>query len=167
MKANTFIAVVLLLCVGCTSQQSDQLTQQQKDQIKNEIRAVVDSIIAKAERLDINGTIQYYWDSPEFLQYNPDGSQSDFQAVKKSLAWFADSLSAFKLATVRDEFPILTKDLVLYAWVGNDELTLKSGDKIKYDPDAETLVFRKFDDKWKMVYFHESATITTQKAGKK
>jgi len=167
MKANTFIAVVMFVCFGCTSQQSEQLTQQQRDQIKNEVKVVVDSIVAKAERLDIGGTIQYYWDSPEFLAYNPDGSRSDFQALKKMIVWFADSVSAFKLATVRDEFPILTKDLVIYVWCGNDELTLKSGDKIKYDPDAQTFVFRKLDGKWKMVYLHESATITTQKAGKK
>jgi hypothetical protein len=167
MKANTFIAVVLLMCVGCTSQQNDQLTQQQKDQIKKEIKVVFDSVVARAERLDVGSTIQYYWDSPEFLAINPDGSQTDIQAMKKTLAWFDDSVSAFKLATVREEFPIVTKDLVLYAWVGNDEITLKSGDKIKYDPDAQTFVFRKLDGEWKMAYFHESATITTQKAGKK
>ena len=143
MKANVFIAALMFLCFGCTSQQSEQLTQQQRDQIKNEVKVVDDSIFAKAERLDIGGTIQYYWDSPEFVAYNPDGSRSDFQAWKKLLAWFADSVSAFTVATVRDEFPVVTKDLVIYVWSGNDELTLKSGDKIKFDPDAQTIVFRK------------------------
>ena len=167
MKRNIFVAALLLFIIGCTSQQSDQLTQQQKDQIKSEVKVVVDSIIAKAERLDISGSMQYYWDSPEFVVYNSDGSRSDFQAMKKSVEWFADSVSAFKLATVREEFPVVTKDLVIYAWVGNDELTLKSGDKTKYDPDAETFVFRKLEGKWKIVYLHESAIVTTQKAGKK
>lgn len=167
MKANVVIAVLLFVAFGCTPQHGDQLTQQQTDQIKSEIRTVVDSIIATAERLDIGKTIQYYWDSPDYLQYNPDGSKTDIQGVKKSLAWFADSVSLFRLTTVRDEFPVVTKDLVLYVWVGNDDITLKSGDTIKYDPDVETLVFRKFDDKWKLVYFHESATMTTQKAGKR
>ena len=167
MKRNIFVAALLLFFVGCTSQQTDQLTQQQKDQIKSEAKVVMDSIIAKAQRLDIGTTLQYYWDSPEFAIYNPDGSRSDFEATKKMLVWFADSVSAFKLATVREEFPIVTKDLVIYVWVGNDELTLKSGDKTKYDPDAQTFVFRKLDGKWKIVYVQESATIVTQKAGKK
>ena len=167
MKRNIFVAALLLLFIGCTQQQSDQLTQQQKDQIKSEVKAVVDSVITKAQRLDMGATLQYYWDSPEFAIYNPDGSRSDFEATKKMLVWFADSVSAFKLATVREEFPIVTKDLVIYVWVGNDELTLKSGDKTKYDPDAQTFVFRKLDGKWKIVYVQESATIVTQKAGKK
>ena len=55
MKANIFVAALLLFCLGCTSQQSDQLTQQQKDQIKSEVKAVGDSIIAKWERLDAGG----------------------------------------------------------------------------------------------------------------
>ena len=161
------ILLIAILLAGCTSQQTEQLSQQQQDQIKTEIKVMVDTMFAKVVRLDVRGVIQYYWDSPEFSSYNADGSRSDFAALKKEVAWFADSVTAFKMATVREEFPVLMKDLVICVWVGNDELTLKSGNTINYDPDASTFVFRKIDGTWKIVFTHESATITTQKSGKK
>ena len=65
MKAKILIAVALLFCFGCTSQQSEQLTQQEKDQIKSEAKAVLDSIFAKGEKLDVEGALQYY--SPELV----------------------------------------------------------------------------------------------------
>lgn len=65
MKANIFVAALLLFCLGCTAQQSDQLTQQQKDQITKEVKAVLDSSFARAERLDGEGALQYY--SPEVV----------------------------------------------------------------------------------------------------
>lgn len=167
MKANIFVAALLLFIVGCAPQQSDQLTQQQKDQIKNEVKPVVDSILAKAERLDLNGTLQYFWDSPEFVSYNADGSQSDFQAFKKSSTDAFINMAALKNTTVREEFRVEAKDLVIYGWAGKGEMFMKSGDKITEDPEATTWVFKKVDGQWKIIYCHDSGTITMQKAGKK
>jgi hypothetical protein len=167
MKANIFVAALLLFIIGCTPQQSDQLTQQQKDQIKQEVKVVCDSLWAKWLRLEGESTIQYLWDSPEFVAFNPDGSRSDFQAFKKLLLDLSSSAAAFKLAPAREDFYVLAKDAVVYAWFGKSEIVMKSGDKATYDPDAETFVFSKVAGQWKIVYVQESATIATQKAGKK
>jgi hypothetical protein len=167
MKANGFVAALLLFCVGCTSQPSDQLTQQQKDQIKHEVKAVCDTVWAKMERLDVKGCMQYFWDSPEFVAFFPDGSRMDFQAFKKMNLDFPDSASAVKLAPVREDLFVLAKDVVVYAWHGKSELHFKSGAKMMFDPDAETFVFKKIAGEWKIVYVQESATITTQKPVKK
>jgi len=43
MKVNIFVAALPPFPIGCTSQQSDQLTQQQKDQIMDEVKAAADS----------------------------------------------------------------------------------------------------------------------------
>jgi hypothetical protein len=167
MKANIVFTAVLLLLIGCTPQQSDQLTMQQKDQIKHEVKVVCDSIWANVVRLEAEATMQYIVDSPEFVSYNPDGSRSDFQAYKKAWLDFVSSAPSIKLTPAREDFYVLAKDAVVYAWFGKSEISLKSGDKMTYDPDAETFVFNKVGDKWKIVYSHESATIVTQKAGKK
>ena len=167
MKRNILVAALLLFIIGCTPQQSDQLTQQQKDQIKKELTAVVDSMIARFDRLDVNGGFQYSWDSPEYVAFNADGSRSDFQATKKAAIDALGSMVALKISTVREDFTVLSKDLAICAWAGKEEVTLKSGDKVLYDPDATTLIFRKIADQWKAIYSHESATIVTQKADKK
>jgi len=137
------------------------------DQIKSEVRVVVDSILVSFGRLDGTAALQYWWDSPEFIAYNIDGSRADFQANKKTTMDFVNSASTFKLATIREDFPVVTKDLVICAWVGKQEASLKSGDKLRWDPDATTFVFRKIAGQWKAIYTHESAMFTTQKVGKK
>ena len=52
MKAQMFFAALLLFSLECASQQSDQLTQQEKDQIKSEVKAVGDDLISKWMALD-------------------------------------------------------------------------------------------------------------------
>lgn len=167
MKANIFVAAMLLFCLGCTSQQSDQLSQQQMDQIKKDVKVAVDSIIAKFERLDADGAMQYYWDSPDFVAFNADGSRSDFQASKKASIDFVNSATAVKITTIREDFTVMTKDIVICAWVGKEDVTLKSGDRATYDPFGVTLVYKNIGGQWKVIYSHESGTVVTQKAGKK
>ena len=58
MKVNIFGAALLLFCLGCTTQDSNQLSPQEKDQIRNEVKAVADSIWAKWEELDPEGALQ-------------------------------------------------------------------------------------------------------------
>ena len=167
MKANIFVAALLLCCLGCTSQQSDQLTQQQKDQIKNEVKTVGDSIIAKFERLDGEAGFQFYADSPDWEMFNADGSQYDYQMTKKVMLDFPNYATSYKWTTTRQDFIFVTKDIVICAWVGKDETLLKSGDKVTYDPHAYTMVFKKIAGQWKAIYSHDSGIAVTQKAAKK
>jgi ketosteroid isomerase-like protein len=166
MKRNTFVAALLLFIVGCTPQQSDQLTQQQKDQIKKEVKAAADSMMAKFERFDADGSIEYYWDSPDFTKLNVDGSQNDFQTQKKSMnnvKW----LTAVKVPTVSEKITVVTKDVAICVREAKLEMSLKSGDRLTCDPFAYTLVFKNIGGQWKVILSHESGIINTEKAGKK
>jgi hypothetical protein len=166
MKANIFVAALLLFVVGCTQQQSDQLTQAQQDQIKSEVKVVCDSIIAKWVRLDPKFA-QYYSDSADLGIVDADGSRWDLQTFKKYCLDLPNSVTSIKWITTRQDFTFLTKDIVLCAWDGKDETVMKSGDKITYDPIAYTLVFKKIAGQWKVIYSHESGIAITVKAGKK
>jgi hypothetical protein len=167
MRTNIFVTALLLFIVGCTPQPTDQLTQQQKDQTKQEVKAICDSVWAQWGRMDAAATVQYLWDSPEFVAFNSDGSRSDFQSIKKMILEMPINTTALKLFPSREDFYVLAKDVVVYAWFGKSQFDMKSGDKMTYDPDAETFIFNKVGGKWKIVYVQESATIVTQKAGKK
>ena len=167
MKAKISVAVLLLFSFGCTSRQTEPLTQQQKDQIKHEVKTICDSIWAKWDRMDGNGVLQYLWDTPEFVAFNLDGSRSDIEAIKKGIVDLASSATAIKLFPSREDFYVLSKDAVVYAWFGKTEISMKTGDKITYDPEAETYVFNKVAGQWQIVYIQQSATVFTQKAGKK
>jgi hypothetical protein len=168
MKANLFLTAILLLLVGCTVPQSEQLTQQQKDQIKAELKPVCDSIIACMEKLDPQGWLKYYADSPDWAMFGADGAQMDFQAFKKSSLEFPNAISSYKLlTTTRQDFIIVTKDDVICAWVGKDQLITKTGEIITYEQHPYTLIFKKIAGQWKVVYSHDSGAPTVQKASMK
>ncbi len=161
------LLLAALLVAGCTSQQSDQLTQEQKDQIKSEVKVISDTIIARFERLDTDGAMQYYWDSPDFIAVNPDGSRFDFQAMKKAHVDLFNSTASFKILVTRQDFRVLTKDIAIDALVLKSEITPKSGDEMVFDPNSLTLVFQKISGQWKVILSHQSAAIAMQEAGKK
>jgi hypothetical protein len=167
MKGNIFVAALLLLA-GCTAPQSEQLTQQQKDQIKTELKPVCDSIIAYMEKLDPQGWLQYYADSPEWVMFGADGAQMDFQTFKKSSLEFPNAISSYKLlSTTRQDFIIITKDDAICAWLGKDQLTTKTGETITYDQHPYTLIFKRITGQWKVVYSHDSGVPVMQKPTKK
>ena len=165
MKTIFFFAVLLLCILGLTSQQSDQLTQQQKDQIKEEIKLVFDSTIAKANRQDMDGFLQDY--SPELVCVF-DTSIFDYETYKKIWLNFPTYMTSWKWIPARFECLVLTKDFVVSTWIGKCEFFMKSGDKVTVNPRDYTNVFKRVEGQWKIIYEHSSSGIpVTQKADKK
>ena len=165
MKAHIFVAALLLFCLGCTSPQGDQLTQQQKDQIKTEVKAVCDSIVARWDRLDIDGSLEYYSDSPESIHFRGDEIGLDFPAMKKNWIDGLAPLSTYKWTTTNQYYPIVSNDVVVCCWQGHSQVVMKTGDIINYKG-AYTTVFRKTAGQWQVIVGHESGTGVTQKAGR-
>jgi len=166
MKAN-FLGVVLpLFFFACTSQESTELSSQEKAQIINEVKAVADSIWSKWEALDPEGALLYYSDSPDWASFNSEGTRYNFEAYKKLAASFKSSATAYKWSTTRRDFVFVSTDIVICAWVGKDEASWKSGDKMTCDPHAYTLVFKLIAGQWKLVYSHDSGIPVIHKGGK-
>ena len=176
----------LLVCIfGCTSQQKEQLTQQQKDQIKKEILVVCDSISVRLHRLD-EGWFDYYIDSPDWAMLNADGTRWDYQTTRKVQPDFFNSVISLEWTMINQKFIFLTKDIVICSIDSKDETILKaadkinsdknlnslypndsitkSGDRITYDPHAYTLIFKKIDGQWKVIYSHDSGFPVIQKS---
>ena len=171
MKTNVFFAVLLLFLVGCTPQHTDEVTQQQKDQIKSEVKVVVDNLMARFQQMDWTGALQqFYANTPDWVMFNADGSQWDYQTTVKAMANLTDinnqPVAAWKWTTTRQDFMVVNKDVVICAWVGKDESTMKSGDIVVYDPHVFTMVFKKIAGQWKVVWSHDSGIAVTKKAGK-
>jgi hypothetical protein len=164
MKTNIFIATLMLFIFGCTMHQTEQLTQQQNDQIKNEIKAISDSIFEKAERLDTNVISQYY--SPHLVVVR-DTLLFDYQAWKKGWTDFMNYTSTFKWTPVHWECIIIAKDLAISSLVGKMEYIMKSRDKTTIDPIGWAHIWKKVDGQWKIIYENYSGIHVTEKADKK
>lgn len=182
----TTMTATLLFCIfGCTQNQTEQLTQQQKNQIEKEILVVLDSISVRLQRLD-SSWLDYYINSPDWGMLNADGSRWDYQSTKKVQPEFFNSVISFKWTLINQKFIFLTKDMVICSIDSNDETILKSPDKIKAnnnlnrlfannettmkgdritnDPHAYTLIFKKIYGQWKIIYSHDSGFPVVHKA---
>ena len=100
--------------------------------------------------------------TPDFLAVMTDGSTFDFAGAKKSTAEFLRAFPSVKFSTAKEEFGFLANDLVLFAWNGTCDLTSATGDHSKIDTYAVTYIVRKMDNKWKIIFSHESALPPTQ-----
>jgi len=134
MKATILVAALPFLCsVGCTSRQSEQLTQQQTDQVVSEVKAVGDSLMARFVRLDGAGGFQFFANIPHWVMFNADGTQWDYETTRKGMTDSVNAFASYKYHTLHEDYWVVNKDLVIGAWVIKDEYTMKSGDKMTYD----------------------------------
>jgi ketosteroid isomerase-like protein len=157
MKTTHLITLALFFFFGCARQEPAQLTPQEQDAAKKEIREVVNLIVQAANKMDLEALMQPYLNSPDFIVCNTDGSMGDYQGAKNGAAETFKSLAALKYTTVKEEFRFLPNNIVICAWLGTCEMTLKTGEHSKIDTYAVTFVFRKIDNQWKVIYSHESA----------
>ena len=160
MKTILFITMVLISIPGYSSQLSVQLTPQDQDTAKKEIREVVKLINQNLEKMDVEALFQSYSDSSDF--FTTDGSMINLQVFKKhNAAWF-NSLAALKVTTFSEYYRFLPGNTVISSWIGKFEMTLKSGEQLKNNKFGITYIFRKIDNKWKVIHQHASALPPSQ-----
>jgi ketosteroid isomerase-like protein len=152
---TTLISLILLFCTIGIQAQSDQLTQQQKDQIKNETKAVLDSVISKWQRLDGQGALQYY--ASDIVQVSSDGSRCDSIDYKKKWIEGCNSATSISAIPTRVDFKVVSYDVVISTWVGKCKFLFKSGEIWDVDALVYTDVYKKIGNQWKIVYEHVSS----------
>lgn len=119
--------------------------------IKTEIIAVMDAQAAAWNRGDIEGYMRGYWKSPNLVFASGDevtrGWQPTLDRYKKSYN-SKEKMGALRFADV--EITVISRDaaVVLGSW------SLK---RAADNPKGKfTLIFRKFDDGWRIVHDHTS-----------
>lgn len=167
MRKTLFVGVAFLLfSLACTAQQSKELSPAQISHIKKEVKAAGGGLIADLQKLDAEGSLQFYSDSPQWVMFNADGSRSSYQEARKAISDLVNSAIAYKWTTTRQDFIVLSDDTVICAWDGKDETLLKSGERVTYDPHAYTMVFKKTAGQWKIIYQQDSGNPVIGKPGK-
>lgn len=177
-KILLLICVVLFnaaLFVGCTNETKStkpnsneaEMTTEEKEISKKEISDIGKFVIDNAAKLDVETAMKPYLNGTDFLVINPDGSYGDYAKMKESNIEAFKSLASFKQTTIKEEFRFLTKTEVLYTWFGKNEIQLKTGEKITNESYIGTMLFKKINNEWKIVYAHESASPAIQEQPKK
>lgn len=125
--------------------------------MEDELRAVVEELIARCEALDLEAAFAVSSRSPDFLMMGADGSLGDFEAFYRNNAEYFAECTAFEIETIDDDIRVLPGGLVRYAWVYRVVATLKTGEKDIFDEAGATFLFDKSGGTWKAVYYQESA----------
>ena len=161
MRANLVAATLLLLSVGCTAKKSEELTQQQKDQVKNEVKASLDSLVARWAGINAEGAMQYF--APD-VAIEGDSSRGSYEGYRQSWIDFNKTAATIRVTRFREDYLVLAKDLAISTWVGKNENILKSGDTLTFGLLSYTDVWKKVAAQWKVVYQTQSGTPVIHKA---
>jgi ketosteroid isomerase-like protein len=157
MKTILIISLALFFLSGYARKEPVQMTPQEQETAKKEIRKVVEIIFHSLEKMDVDALFQLYSNSPDFIFFTTDGSMMDLQQAKiHNAAWFK-SLSALKVTTIGDDFRFLPGNIVICGWIGKFDMTLGSGEQLKINKFGITFIFRKIENHWKVIYQHSSA----------
>lgn len=73
MKTKLLITLVLFFHFGCAKQELVQMSTQQQEIAKKEVKVVINQIFQNLEKLDAEALFQYYSDSPDFILFTTDG----------------------------------------------------------------------------------------------
>jgi|WetSurMetagenome_2_1015567.scaffolds.fasta_scaffold00356_20 ketosteroid isomerase-like protein len=164
MKTITFIMLALFFSLRCAGQESVQMTPQQQETTKREIREAVSVIIHNLEKMDVEALFQSYSNSSDLIFFTTDGSKTGFQEAKNhNAAWFK-SLSSLKVTPISDDFRFLPGNIIICSWLGKFEMTLVSGEQLKIDKFGITFIFSKIYNQWKVIYQHSSALPPVQQS---
>ena len=167
-KTSTLITATLfasILLFGCknsgeprkATQEKTEMSSEEKETAKREISARVDEIVKGANSLNVDAAIKPYSNEADFKIVNPDASLADYQTMKNTQNEAFKTLASMNFKTIKQDFTFLETDLVMCTWTGSNEFELKSGEKMKIEPYVGSMLFRKRNNEWSIVYAHETA----------
>ena len=151
MKTKLLITLVLFFFFSCAKQELLQMSPQQQETEKKEIKNVINQIFQNLEKLDAEAAFQPYLNTPDFILFTVQGSMADYQGAKNGHAAWFKTLTSIKVTTLKEEFRFLPDNLVIYPWLGKFEMTPKSGEQLAVNFGV-TMIFRKIDNQWKVIY---------------
>lgn len=164
ISLNICLSVLLFSCqtndnTKTKVHQTTELSSNEKETAKKEISARIEEIIKGAKELNVEEALKPYSSDTDFKIVNPDASVSDFATMKNVQSESFKTLASLNFMTIKQEFTFLEKDLVMCTWTGRNEFQLKSGEKMKIDPYVGSMLFRKKDNQWKIIYAHETTAL--------
>jgi hypothetical protein len=141
----------------CLNHNSDKMTEAGSDPIVKEVKDVFDKMTGHSEKAQPDLFLSCYDNSPTFLHISSDGKMRNYEEFKKICSEYYNSLKEQKITGIRGKFHVIGTGLVVLGWTGNIVARFRSGDIMKMNNYSITSVFKKIDDKWKIIHSHESS----------
>ena len=144
---------MLIGCFSCGIN-NKPVSDAQKEKIKVEIKKVVNTFIKGIEEANADIVMESFLDSPDFTDITNGmvfGSK-DLVAMKPNF----DAILNQKCTIVNEKYTFLDKLTVLYTAETKWSTNYKDGHSSVTDPQAFLIIFKKIDNRWKVIYLVDS-----------
>src|SRR5665647_3027873 len=153
MKTRFVFLVMLIFCFSCGTN-NKPVSDAQKEKIKGEVKEVVNIFIKGCEELNFDIAIEPFLDSPDF-EYIANGKPYNYQELMAMRPLF-DKMINQKLTIADEKYKVLDNSTVLfttnYKWLQN----YKDDHSILEDPASFMFMFKKINNKWRIIYWVDS-----------
>jgi hypothetical protein len=154
MKTRLIIPVILIICFSCgTNNKPASVAQNQK--ITKEVKEAVITFHKGCEEVNPEILIPLYLNSPDFI-YVANGKIYNYQESVDTMKLFFNSLFNQKGTIIDEKYTVLDNSTVLYTAVTRWLMNFKDGHTILQDPWTMHLIFKKTDNKWRIISGNES-----------
>jgi len=156
MKVLTFLLITALL-FSCTQIKDNELSEEQKSKIKQEIQPVIAQLYEAAAKVDTTKLYDIFSFSEDFTYVEITGAFYNQVVYKKMVGEFWGQITSEMIAKGTEKYTYLNANNVLWSYSGSIMVTFKNGQQANYDPFGMSLLFKKSNDQWKIVFVQESA----------
>ncbi|MEJ7611420.1 MAG: nuclear transport factor 2 family protein [Ferruginibacter sp.] len=149
--------LIAIILFSCTQKSKTVLSEAQKKSIQEEIRPIIAKIYEAAAHVDTTKLYEVFsFADNDFTYVETSGAFYDQAAYKKMVREFYGPLRSEMIAKGIEKYTYLSEDNVLWSYSGTLTANYKNGQQVKYEPFGMTMLFRKTNNKWKVVFLQES-----------
>lgn len=154
MKTKLFFLVMLMVCISCGTN-NKPVSDAEKEKIKGEVKEVVNTIFKGAEEANFDMVLENYFDSPDFvLTYN--GNSFSYKQCEDMAKSVFGTLKNQKITVVDEKYAVLDNSTVMVTVNCKSLMNYKDGHSVLQDPWIAQILFKKTDNKWKVISGSES-----------
>lgn len=153
MKTRLVILLLLIVCISCATN-NKPVSDAQKEKIKGEIKEVVNTFITGIEEANPDKVVESFLDSPDFVDIT-NGMAFSYKEIMAMKPNF-DAILNQSCKMVNEKYTFLDKSTVLYMAENKWSTNYKDGHSSITDPQAFLFVFRKIDNRWKVIHLVDS-----------
>jgi hypothetical protein len=154
MKTRLIYLVLLFVFFSCAIN-NKPLSDAQKEKIKAEVKEVVNTFFKGCEEANPDMLIGSYLDSPDFI-FTYGGNSFGYKPCIDLLKPVFSTLKNQKFTFVDEKYAVLDNSTVMVTVNNKCLMNYKHGHSVLQDPWISQFLFKKTDNKWKVISLAES-----------
>ena len=155
-QALIFMVATLTALTSCNFNNREQINDvmETSTQIQDSLKAIIHTVFDNSEELNLESAFTPFWNDSNFF-FVSNGIKSSYNELKKAEEEYFSSLKQQSFNFPFQNFEVINQDNAITNLVGTMIAVQKDGTTQKSNI-AETIVFKKINNTWKIVSGHES-----------